>query len=99
MKIDKKKISKFCKDHKIKKFSLFGSILRNDFRDDSDVDVLIEFKDYHSTPSLFDFVILQEELSEIFEGRQIDLVTTGALRNHLREEILDAAEVQYEEAA
>lgn len=97
--IDRKKIYEFCKNHRIKKLSLFGSVLREDFTADSDIDVLVEFKDFSTTPGLFEFVELQEELSSIFGGRRIDLVTINALRDHLRQEILKTAEVQYEEAA
>ena len=97
--IDHRKIAIFCKTHNIKKLSLFGSVLSDRFNDSSDIDILIEFKNFEDTPGLFEFIAIQEELSHMFGGRKIDLVTIGALRDHLRKEIIDSAEVQYEEAA
>ena len=62
----------FCRRHHIRKLALFGSVLRDDFGPDSDVDVLVEFEPGH-TPG-FDFIEIQDELSTLF-GRPVDLVT------------------------
>ncbi len=88
------KIKAFCIRWKIVEFSLFGSVLGNDFRPESDVDVLVAFlKD--AKWDLFDLVEMCEELKEIF-GREIDLVEKGTIRNPFRERaIMDSCEVLY----
>jgi predicted nucleotidyltransferase len=90
--IDKRTIADFCRRHHIRRLSLFGSVLRRDFRPDSDVDVLVEFEDGH-TPGLR-FIAMQEELSEML-GRRVDLVTRAFLNRRIRDRVLDSAEVQY----
>ncbi len=72
-------IEAFCRKWKIRQFALFGSVLRDDFRSDSDIDVLVEFEP-DAMHTLFDFVQIQEELSELF-GRKVDLVEKAAVRN------------------
>jgi hypothetical protein len=86
-------LSEFCRRHHIRKLSLFGSVLRDDFGPRSDVDVLVEF-DAGQTPG-FDFVRIQMELSELLGGRRVDLVTPRALSPFLRERILLSAETRY----
>jgi hypothetical protein len=92
------KIAAFCRKWNVSEFALFGSVLRDDFRPDSDVDVLVSFPSYDATPSLFDHVDMQEELVEIF-GRRVDLLTRMAVedsRNPIRKRaILDSARVVY----
>ncbi len=83
--IPKKKISEFCHHWKVVEFSLFGSILREDFRPDSDVDVLVTFSP-EATMSLFDLVDMQDELKVIFR-REVDLVEKQAVlesKNYIR---------------
>jgi predicted nucleotidyltransferase len=72
-------IEAFCRKWKIRELALFGSVLRDDFRADSDVDVLVEFAP-EARHSLFDFYDMQEELAELF-GRSVDLVQKGAVTN------------------
>lgn len=91
------RIEAFCRQHHIRKLALFGSVLTEDFTDTSDVDVLVEFKEGH-TPDFFRFIGISDELSVLFDGRPIDLVTYKALNRHLRRSILEAAQVEYEEA-
>jgi uncharacterized protein len=95
--IPKEKISAFCEKWKIIEFSLFGSVLRDDFRHDSDIDVLVTF-DEAAQHSLFDLVHMGAELKEIF-GRNVDLVSRRGIeasRNYLRRKaILDSAEAIY----
>jgi uncharacterized protein len=87
-------IEDFCRRWKISEFSLFGSVLRDDFRPDSDVDVLVEFEPDHPW-SLYDVVDMEEELQAMF-GRQVHLVMKGGLKNPLRRrEILRARQVIY----
>ena len=79
---DEAKIAEFCRKWRIAEFALFGSVLRNDFRPDSDVDVLVSF--HPDAPwSLFDFVDMQEELKVLF-GRDVNLVEAEGLRNPFR---------------
>jgi len=91
--IDRDTISEFCRRHHIKKLSLFGSVLRDDFGPDSDVDVLVEFEPGH-TPGL-KFITIQEELSSLLGGRKVDLVTPKFLHHLIREKVLEESEVQY----
>ena len=87
-------IRRFCTKWKIMEFSLFGSILREDFRPGSDVDVLVLFKD-DADWDLFDIVEMKEELKSIF-GREVDLVEQGAIRNPFRRQsILSSKETLY----
>ena len=92
--IPKKQIAAFCRRHHIKKLSLFGSVLRQDFRPDSDIDVLVEFERGHF-PGL-SFFSMQRELSEIF-GRKVELHTPNFLSHHFRDRVLQEAEVQYDQ--
>jgi predicted nucleotidyltransferase len=90
-------ISVFCKRWEVKELALFGSVLRDEFGPDSDVDVLVRFESEH-TPGLLGIVRMERELSELF-GRQVDLVTRGAVensRNYIRRKaILDSVRVVY----
>ena len=86
-------LADFCRRHHIRKLSLFGSVLRDDFGPQSDVDVLVEFDDQH-VPG-FEFVRIQIELSELLGGRRVDLVTPRALSPFLRERVLRSAETRY----
>jgi len=92
--IPQEKIRDFCRRWKVTEFGLFGSILREDFQHDSDVDVLITFSpDSHH--SLFDLARMEEELGVIF-GKRVDLVEKAALRNPFRRQaILKSLEVVY----
>lgn len=87
----------FCQRWQVTELALFGSVLRDDFRPDSDIDVLIRFApDSHWT--LLDFVTMGDELSEIF-GRKVDLVSRRAVeasQNYYRRKaILESAQVIY----
>src|SRR3989338_742978 len=79
--VDREKIAEFCRRHHIGRLSLFGSVLRDDFRPESDVDVLVEFEPGH-VPGL-DFFTMAEDLTTIF-GRKVDLVEKTGLRNPFR---------------
>jgi predicted nucleotidyltransferase len=88
-------VSSLCRRHHICRLSLFGSILRDDFRGDSDVDVVVEFEP-GKTPG-FGFAGIQEELSVLL-GRQVDLNTPASLSKYFRDEVLREAEVLYDAA-
>jgi hypothetical protein len=92
--IPKAKIEDFCRRWKIKEFALFGSVLREDFRPDSDIDVLVSFAPDGGI-TFDNRVEMLDELAEIF-GRQVDLVEKEAIRNPFRRhEILTTKEVVY----
>jgi predicted nucleotidyltransferase len=92
MSIDSDKIADFCRKHHIRRLSLFGSVLRDDFGPESDVDVLVEFEPGH-TPGLA-FFSMEEELSRII-GRKVDLNTPGFLSPYFRDIVERESEVQY----
>ena len=92
IRIDKQQISEFCRRHRVSRLALFGSVLREDFTSDSDVDVLVEFEDGH-VPGLA-FFAMEQELSEIL-GRKVDLNTPKFLSRDFRDDVLATAEEQY----
>ena len=92
--IDHERIAEFCRKWRITEFALFGSVLREDFRSDSDVDVLAVF-DPDAPWSLWDHMDMEEELEGLF-GRPVDLVSKRALKNpYRRHEILKTHQVIY----
>lgn len=95
------RIKKFCDRWNITEFTLFGSVLSDNFHDDSDIDVMVEF-DRESHYSLFDLVLMEDELKVIF-NRDVDLVTRKGITNSLnylrRENILNSAKTIYESRA
>ena len=93
--ISRTRISRFCGQHHIRKLSLFGSILTDRFRADSDVDILVEFEREH-VPGLFGIVEMESELAGML-GRKVDLRTPGDLSRYFRDEVLASALVQYEQ--
>jgi predicted nucleotidyltransferase len=90
---DSQKLAEFCRRHAVRKLSLYGSILREDFRPDSDVDVLVEFGP-GGTPSLLDLGGMLVELTEIL-GRQVDLKTWGFMSDRIRRQVEQERQVQY----
>jgi predicted nucleotidyltransferase len=92
--IDRDAVSAFCQRHHITRLALFGSILRDDFGPDSDVDVLVEFQAGH-VPG-FKFVSIEREFSGLLHGRRVDMVTRPKFLNHrIRDQILSSAEPLY----
>ena len=90
--ISEKELRAFCERHHVRRLALFGSIVRDDFGPESDIDVLVEFEPGH-VPG-FDFFAIQDELSQIL-GREVDLNTPGFLSRDIREEVEEEAVVQY----
>lgn len=84
----------FCKKHHIEKMSLFGSVLRDDFDTQSDVDFLVKFKDGYS-PSFFKLFAMEEELGEILGGRKADIRTLEDLSKHFRDDVERDSVIQY----
>lgn len=88
-------ITEFCKKHHIQRLAFFGSVLREDFGPESDVDVLVEFEHGH-TPGL-SFFSIQRELSDIL-GQKVDLNTPNDLSPYYRQKVLQEAEILYDAA-
>lgn len=91
--VDKQKLAEFARRNRIRRLALFGSVLREDFRPDSDVDVLVEFEP-DARIGLLGMAALEMELSELL-GRKVDLRTPQELSRYFREDVLREAEVQY----
>jgi uncharacterized protein len=96
--IPKDLLAAFCKAHHVRRLSFFGSILREDFKPESDIDILIEFQPEH-TPGYLGMVRLQRELSKLFGGRRIDLRTPRELSKYFRQNVIEGAAVQYDRHA
>jgi uncharacterized protein len=86
-------IARFCRRNHIRRLALFGSVLRDDFGAESDVDVLVEFQPRH-TPG-FGFIDLQDQLTQML-GRRVDLNTPQDLSRYFRDEVLRSAEPLYD---
>lgn len=93
--VDHQTITDFCRRHCIRHLALFGSVLREDFRPDSDIDVLIEFKP-NQTIGLIRLAGIERELSELL-GRKADLRTAADLSHYFRDDVVRTAETLYEE--
>jgi len=93
--LPKEKIAEFCRRNHIRKLALFGSALGDEFRPDSDIDLLVEFYPDH-IPGLIRLAGMEIELTEIV-GRKVDLRTEEDLSNYFRDEVVKSAEVQYAE--
>ena len=92
--VSKDALAVFCQNHGIKRLAVFGSVLREDFGPESDIDVLVEFE-ADRVPGLLGIAGMELELSELFSGRKVGLRTPEDLSHYFRQEVLDAAEVQY----
>ena len=91
--ISSKELASLCKRYYIRRLAFFGSVLRDDFNPNSDVDVLVEFEEGH-TPGL-EFIDIQDDLSKLLGGREVDLVTPKFLNHHIRDKVLKEARVAY----
>ncbi len=94
--IDRPRMEALCRRHHVRRLALFGSVLREDFGPDSDVDVLVEFE-VGRTPGFFRIFELEDELSEMF-GRRADVRTLEDLSPYFREEVVQAAQPVYDAA-
>jgi len=92
--ITEDQIADFCQTNHIKKFAFYGSVLRDDFRPDSDIDVLVEFEP-NQPIGLMEVVGMERRLSELI-GRKVDLRTPKDLSRYFRDEVVAKAEVLYE---
>jgi len=92
--VHNQQIAEFCRQHHIRRLSLFGSVLRADFNAQSDIDVLVEFEPEY-VPGLLGIARMERELSKLFRGRNVDLRTPEDLGRHFRTTELEEADVQY----
>ncbi len=92
--IPQETLASFCQRNHIRKLSLFGSVLRDDFRPDSDVDVLVEYEPEART-TLLDMAAQEIELSQML-GRKVDLRTPNELHDYFRQKVIDTSQPIYE---
>lgn len=87
-------IKEFCRRYHIRKLSIFGSYLREDFGAESDLDFLVEFEEGR-TPGYFELADMEQELSEALGGFKVDLRTPQELSRYFRDKVMTEAQVQY----
>lgn len=95
LQLDLEAIAEFCRKHHIRKLSLFGSALRDDFTAQSDIDILVEFIPGRG-PGLFGFASMELELTEMLGGRKVDWNTPGFLSPSFRDKVIAEAKLLYE---
>lgn len=86
-------VADFCRRHHIRRLSFFGSVLRDDFGPDSDVDALVEFEPAH-VPG-WEIYDIEQEFSRLCGGRKVDFVNPRYLHPRMRDSVLRSAELQY----
>lgn len=91
--MDQKKLGEFCRNYRIKQLAFFGSVLREDFGPESDIDVLVEFEE-ETRIGFFGLAKIELELSELL-NHKVDLRTPAELSRYFRNEVLRQAKVQY----
>ena len=91
--VNRERVAQFCQRHRIRKLAVFGSVLRDDFRPDSDVDVLVEFEP-GCRLGLFEVIRMQREFSAII-GREADFRTPEDLGRYMRRRVMSESEVLY----
>jgi len=91
--VDRDKVAEFCRRNHVRKLAFFGSVLRDDFRADSDVDVLVEFEPEYKF-GLFELIRMQQEFSDMI-GRESDFRTPEDLGRYMRDRVMTESEVQY----
>ena len=94
--LSKEQIAEFCQRNHIKRFAYFGSVLKDDFRSDSDIDVLVDF-DPETRIGLLDVARMERQLSSLIGGHEVDIRTPEDLSIYFRNDVLAEAEVQYEQ--
>ncbi len=92
--VPQEEIREFCNRHHIRKLALFGSVLRDDFGPESDIDVLVEFEP-DAGVGFFELYDMEEELSRLFGGRNVQMMTPRSLSKYFRDSVVGGAEVQY----
>ena len=90
-------LADFCERHRVRKLSFFGSFTRDDFGQESDIDVLVEFKP-NAGVGLFELAAMEREMSGVMGGRMVEINTPNSLSKYFRDEVLAEAEGAYVEA-
>ncbi len=93
--VDRAALAALCARYGVKRLSLFGSVLRDDFGPESDVDVLVEFEP-GKVPGLLGIVRMERELSQLFGGRRVDLRTARELSRFFRDSVVAESRVAYD---
>jgi hypothetical protein len=91
--IPQDQIAEFCRRHQIRRLALFGSILREDFGPNSDIDILVEFEPGRE-PGLLGLARMERELAQLL-GKEVDLRTPEDLSDRFRSRVMQSADVQY----
>ncbi|MEK7399177.1 MAG: nucleotidyltransferase family protein [Candidatus Poribacteria bacterium] len=94
IRLNKDQIKQFCEKNHIKKFAYFGSVLRDDFKSDSDVDILVDLEP-DALIGLLEMAQMEIELSKMI-GRKVDLRTPEDLSVYFRDKVVKEADIQYE---
>jgi predicted nucleotidyltransferase len=94
LQLPQQELAAFCRRHHIRKFAIFGSVLREDFRPDSDLDVLVDFEPGH-TPGLIRLAGMELELAGLIGGRKVDMNTPLSLSRFFRDDVMAEAEAVY----
>lgn len=92
--VDQEALGELCRRHRIRRLSLFGSVLKGSARPDSDIDLLVEFEP-GATPGLLGMAEIEIEISALLGGRRVDLRTVGDLSRYFRDEVVRNAEPQF----
>ena len=95
--LPRSEIAELCRRSRIRRLSLFGSALRDDFREDSDVDLLVEYETGYSPG--WEIVDLSEAFGRLLGGREVDLVNRKYLNERLKDRVLTSAVVIYEQVS
>lgn len=95
--IPKDKLAEYCRRNRIHRLALFGSVLRDDFGPESDVDVLVEFEPA-ARVGFFELYDMEQELGRLLGGRKVDLNTSKSLSKYFRDEVMQEAEEQFVQA-
>ncbi len=97
LRVDDHLLEQFCQRHNIRRLALFGSSLREDFRSDSDIDVLLEFQP-GSEPGLLRIAQMELELGALLGGREVEMRTSEDLSRHFRDAVREQATILYDAA-
>jgi hypothetical protein len=95
--IPQDKINEFCRRNKIQTLAFFGSVLRDDFGPESDIDILVDFEP-QAQVGFFELYDMESELSLLFGGRKVEIITPKFLSKYFREDVMANVEVYYVKA-
>lgn len=93
--VDAANLAQVCQRYKVRELALFGSVLRDDFTAESDIDVLVDFEQDSPVESLFDFIRMKHALEDEVFHRQVDLIEKSTLSPYIAEDVLRRRRVVY----